>query len=296
MAVIAASCLTLEYGVSGAAVARTRGDKVLIWIQLLFMQPKGQPNSTNSIPESQVKAPFHFWSETVSLCFLPENTINIPACFMSLLATWLFLTGLATSKMIINSMTVLKILIVVLMAVIAFCYYDVHNMPPFVPAAPYGLLSIARGATKSFFGFIGYDEVCCVAGEALDPKSDIPRAIVGTIVITTGIYVITSMALTGLLLYTDINPTIGFPDAFLQRHITWAATWTAMGELITLPIVVVLCLLAQPRLNYCVAMDGILPIILTQLNEHGNLSYGIMISGILMTFIATFCPFTYLDD
>lgn len=99
-----------------------------------------------------------------------------------------------------------------------------------------------------------------------------------------------------MISYTNINPTIGFPDAFIQRHVMWAATWTALGELVTLPVVVVLCLLAQPRLNFSMAIDGLLPKIFTKVNTDGNLSYGIIISGSIMTFIATFCPFTYLDD
>lgn len=189
IAVIAASCLTLEYGISGAAVARTWGDKVIIWIQPLLIQQQ-QQIITTSTDISNSNEVYRFDSirilhEVISSWLIPGSIVNIPACFISIAATWLLLSGLATSKTVINTITLFKMIIVLSMFIIASFYYDYHNMPPYVPYAPYGIPGIVRGSTISFFGFLGYDEVCCVAGEALHPKHDIPRAIIGTIIITT---------------------------------------------------------------------------------------------------------------
>ena len=54
--------------------------------------------------------------------------------------------------------------------------------------------------------------------------------------------------------------------------------------------------MAQPRLQYAMAKDGILPAIFAQVDEHGNLINGLKISGVLMTVVATLIPFSYLDD
>lgn len=132
-AVIAAACLTLEYGVSGAAVARTWGDKVLHWLQL--SSSWGRPN----------------------------GLVNIPAFFVSSASTILLLAGVQESKRVMNFITLLKMLIVVFMVVGGFALYSPSRIRG-QPWTPSGAPGVLRGATTSFFGYLGYDEVCCVAG------------------------------------------------------------------------------------------------------------------------------------
>ena len=55
-----------------------------------------------------------------------------------------------------------------------------------------------QGATTSFFGYLGYDEVCCVAGEAIDPTRNVPKAVMMTIMGAAVLYFFASTALTGM--------------------------------------------------------------------------------------------------
>lgn len=52
--------------------------------------------------------------------------------------------------------------------------HDLHRMA-----------GVMRGATACFFGFVGYDEVCCMSAEAVDARHVVPKAVFGTIVIVT---------------------------------------------------------------------------------------------------------------
>lgn len=54
--------------------------------------------------------------------------------------------------------------------------------------------------------------------------------------------------------------------------------------------------MAQPRLNYTMAMDGVLPAVFAEVDEEGNLKAGTKIAGAIMISIATIVPFAYLDD
>lgn len=54
--------------------------------------------------------------------------------------------------------------------------------------------------------------------------------------------------------------------------------------------------LAQPRLQYAMATDGLLPKIFCEVDRKGNLVRGIVISGAICTVIALLVPFKYLDD
>lgn len=69
-----------------------------------------------------------------------------------------------------------------------------------------------------------------------------------------------------------------------------------LGELIALPFVVLITIMAQPRLQYAMSVDGILPPVFVEVDSSGNLVQGLKISGLLMTVIATLVPFRHLDD
>jgi amino acid transporter len=308
VSVVAAACITLEYAISGAAVARTWGDKVLTWIQPILSSEIKSRNGNNDSDSS--------FLGMVASWLQPGSIVNIPACLVSIGATAVLLSGRSTSKSVTNWITIFKMIIIAFMIIAGLCLYDHNNMPPaakdsvssatenevhtsstwFIRWAPYGLSGISTGATVSFFGFLGYDEVCCVAGEAINPSKDMPRAVIGTIFITTICYVLAAIAITGMIPYTDISPTIGFPDAFVQRDYHWIGTCTAIGELLTLPVVVVCCLLPQPRLTYSMALDGLLPKLFCEVDLKGSLHSGTAFAGCVMILVATFCPFTYLDD
>jgi basic amino acid/polyamine antiporter, APA family len=235
-------------------------------------------------------------SDTSTQAWLqPNAAINVPAFVVSVASTALLLSGVQESKRIVNWITAFKMVIVLCMIVGGFLLYrfDLRQQQPF---APFGVAGVLRGATTSFFGYLGYDEICCVAGEARHPVRDLPRAVLGTLATVTVCYILAAVALTGMLPYTEISPTAGFPDAFRTRGWEVAAQVTAAGEVLTLPVVVLISLMAQPRLTLSMAVDGLLPKIFAKVDAGGNLTGGTMVAGTAMTIIATFVPFTYLDD
>ncbi|GKY97390.1 hypothetical protein MPSEU_000697500 [Mayamaea pseudoterrestris] len=274
-AVLAAACLTLEYAVSGAAVARSWGDKVSEFIAAMRNADVAATANEQATEEQSV------------------SIVNLPAFLVSSIATILLLAGVNESKSVTNIITAFKMSIVAFMTVGGFVLFQRQNM---TPLAPFGFQGVARGATTSFFGYLGFDEVCCVASEALHPERDMPRAVIGTLVIVTCCYIVASVALTGMLPYDEISATSGFPAAFYARGVSWAGTFTAIGEIVTLPVVVIISLMAQPRLLSSMAQDGLLPPMLGKTDDKGNLFGATAVAGVFMTLLATFVPFTYLND
>ncbi len=55
-----------------------------------------------------------------------------------------------------------------------------------------------------------------------------------------------------------------------------------LGELAVLPIVVLVTIMAQPRLCYAMSVDGLLPKRFTEMDSSGNLREGTFIAGIVM--------------
>jgi len=148
-------------------------------------------------------------------------------------------------KVTINFFTILKMMIVLFMIVGGWSLFNSKNLDDFTP---YGFDGIMRGATSAFFGYLGYDEVCCLAAEAKNPHKLLPQAVMGTIFGVTVLYCLAAAALVGMQDYDDIDKDSGFSQAFKHNGWEWANQIVAVGEIVTLPLVVLISFLAQPRL------------------------------------------------
>ena len=268
-AVLVAACLSLEYGISASAVARSWGDKCMEWLNMNL---------------------------DIDVASFDENAFNPLATLVAAASVGLLMGGVKESKSVTNFFTMAKVVLVVFMTVVGLALIKPkENLVPFIPPQ-FGLVGIFRGATSSFFGYIGFDEVCCVAGEAINPQRNMPLSIVISLSIVTTLYIIAALALTGMQPYGDISDVSGFPLAFQSRGHEWAAQISAFGEVFTLPIVVLISLMAQPRLQYALAKDGLLPQIFARVDNDGNIWHGTVISGIVIVLIASFVPFEHLND
>jgi len=265
-AFITAFMLTLEFLLSGSAVARSWGDKVVEWLRV----------------ELSV-------SEEYLSILQPGYGINPMACLVSIVTTLLVLWGVKESKLVTDFFTWIKVFLVIFMTVGGFILFNPANMTPLVPPE-FGAAGILRGSISSFFGYLGFDAVCCVAGEAINPERNLPLSIMITLMIVTFLYIAAAISLVGMQYYTDISPESGFPEAFKSNNVEWAAQLTAAGEVATLPVVVLISIIIQPRLQFAMANDGLIP------EWFGEIKNGAIFAGVLMTLFATFVPFSYLDD
>lgn len=271
-AVLAAVCLSLEYLASAAAVARSWGDKCVEWMQEEF----GDRHWIHDILGT-------------------HGTFSPLALVISSSVVVLLLNGVKESKQATNFFTGLKVGVVALMVAVGLFHIQPSNWRPFIPAE-FGVAGMVRGASGTFFGYIGYDQVSCIAGEAINPKKNLPIAIMSTLVLVSCIYMLATLVLTGMQPYQDISTVSGFPIALYSVGARVAGQITAFGEILTLPIVVLIGALAQPRLQFAMAEDGLLPPFFRKLDHKGNLWNGTLFSGIWLIIIATFVPFQHLND
>lgn len=270
-AVLAATCLTLEYVMAASAVSRSWADKVALYVSDEMHQGH--------------------WVHK----YLDLDPISPLAFVISLASTLLLMNGVKESKAVTNFFTFTKCTIVAFMVIAGFFFVDPTNYTPFIPPS-YGIAGVLRGSTATFFGYLGYDEVCCLAGEAINPKRNLPLAIMITLGSVTVLYIIATFSLTGMQRYDEISSVSGFPAAFQSVGAAWAAQISAWGELITLPVVVPLTIIGQPRLQFALAQDGLLPAFFADVDAGGNLYKGTCVAGAMMVIVATCIPFDHLND
>jgi APA family basic amino acid/polyamine antiporter len=200
--------------------------------------------------------------------------------------TVLLVLGTKLSARVGNVFTLIKIGVVLFVIVVGFTYVKFENYSPFVPAAEptaggaadvlkqsffgfltgaapaqYGTLGVFAGAALVFFAFIGFDVVATSAEEVKNPQKTLPRGIFGGLAVVTLLYILVSLALTGMVSYTDLaaaeNPTL--TTAFEAVGNTTAAKVIAFGSLVGLTTVIMVLLMGLSRVVLAMSRDGLLP-------------------------------------
>src|SRR5215210_6221709 len=197
------------------------------------------------------------WNRTGSL-------FNLPAMLIVALASTILVIGIKESAKVNNFIVVLKIVVVLLFILFGIQYIHPENWKPFIPPntgqfGEFGWSGIFRGAGLIFFAYIGFDVVSTAAQEAKNPQKDMPKGILGSLVICTALYVVVSLTLTGLVRYDTLN--VPHPVAYALEQIpqlSWLRPFITLGAVLGLGSVVLVMLLGQSRVFYSMSRDGLL--------------------------------------
>jgi APA family basic amino acid/polyamine antiporter len=144
---------------------------------------------------------------------------------------------------------------------------DTDNWVPFIPErvidangeGHYGWSGVVTAATIVFFAYIGFDAVSTQAGEAINPKKDVPFAIIASLVICTILYILVSLVLTGMVKYDQLDLRAPVASAFEGVGFTWATYLIVIAATAGLTSVMLVMMLGQTRIFLGMAKDGLLP-------------------------------------
>ena len=181
---------------------------------------------------------------------------NIPAFFINILITLLVYVGIKETKRFANSMVIFKILVIIMVIIIGFFYVTPANWTPF---APNGFSGVMKGVSSVFFAYIGFDAISTTAEECKDPKRDLPRGMLWCLVLSTGLYVLISLVLTGMVKYTELNNEAFIANAFTKLGLNWIGGVIAFSALIATASVLLVFQIGQPRIWMSMSRDGLLP-------------------------------------
>ena len=78
------------------------------------------------------------------------------------------------------------------------------------------------GAGVVFFAYIGFDAVTTSAEECKNPQRDLPIGIIGSLVISTVLYIGVSIVLVGMVPYDTIDRDAPISAAFGAVGLKWA--------------------------------------------------------------------------
>ncbi|MEP6731310.1 MAG: amino acid permease [bacterium] len=250
--------LILEYAVGNVAVAISWGDYFKSLTGGLFTLPiwltTGYRTALLS-PDPQVHGLIQSAPHVAGIPIL----FNVPAFAIVMLITWLLLLGVRESTRANNLMVIVKLLALALFIGVGVTKINTANYHPF---APNGFTGIHHGAAIVFFAYIGFDAISTAAEETKNPQRNLPIGILGGLAICTVIYIIVGAVLTGMVRYTELNPSVhADPLAYaLVRTGMQGASWLlSFGAVFSMTAVLLVFQYGQPRIFFSMARDGLLP-------------------------------------
>ena len=182
--------------------------------------------------------------------------INLPGIAIVALITWVLVIGIRESAWVNNAMVVLKLAVLALFVGVGALYIDPRNYTPF---APNGWRGIHQGAAIVFFAYIGFDAVSTAAEETKDPQRNVPRGILGSLLVCTLIYAVVGVVATGLVPYQQLKGSDPLARAFEVAGIGWGQAIISFGAIVSMTAVLLVFQLGQPRIFFSMSRDGLLP-------------------------------------
>lgn len=225
-------------------------------------------------------------------CSGTPGVFDLPAFIVVGLVTLLLLRPVQESARLNIVLVVLKVGVLAIFLAVALPNVRAENLSPF---APFGATGILTGAALIFFSFIGFDAVSTAAEETKNPQRDMPRGILGSLLVCTLIYLAVALALTGVVKYTELaerDPLAVALNAVGQENL--ALVMNVGGIIATLSVLLVFQL-GTSRIFLNFARDGMIPSALVKIHPKFRTPTRITIAvGTLVAFGAAVMPISTL--
>lgn len=181
-------CLTLEYVVALSAIS-------VGWSAYV----------TNVLPLVGLRLPAALTTDVFS-----GGTVNLPAVLIIFIMALLQMKGSKESARLNNILVTIKLAVIIAFVLLVVGRIDPSNYIPFLP---YGWSGVCSGAAVVFFAYLGFDAVANSAEEVKDPQRNMPKGLLGSLVIATILYIVVTLMLTGVtkyISYTGVAAPVAF--------------------------------------------------------------------------------------
>lgn len=245
---------------------------------------------------------------------------DLLAALLVLGLTAILVVGMKLSARVTSVVVAIKVAVVLVVIIAGAFFVQGSNYEPFVPPeqpvpaggtlnapliqllfgwAPsnFGVMGIFTAASVVFFAFIGFDVVATAAEETRNPQRDVPRGILGSLVICTTLYVAVAIVVTGMQKYSELSVNAPLADAFKATGHPWFAGLISFGAAVGLTTVCMILLLGQTRVFFAMSRDGLLPRFFSRTHPRFRTPYRpTILLGVVIAVVAGFTSLSELAE
>lgn len=211
--------------------------------------------------------------------------INLPAFVIVALISMLAYIGIQESKRTANTMVMIKIVVLVLVAVVGFWFiFSNGTTANWTPFLPNGMGGVLKGVSAVFFAYIGFDAISTTAEECANPQRDLPKGMIYSLIICTVIYIVTALVITGLVNYSEFA-NVADPLAFVFERINMQkfGFFISVSAVVAATSVLLIFQIGQPRIWMAMSRDGLLPKSFGKVNKkYQTPGFSTIVAGILV--------------
>lgn len=214
-----------------------------------------------------------------------DSTVNLGAVLIVVIIGTIATIGIRESKLITNALVVVKVSVCVFVIAVGIFFVKAQYLTPYIPPSQpldphkqtsglqqplwqwitgvdptaFGITGVLVAAAVVFFAYSGFEAVANLGEETKNPAKDMPRGLLGTLVICTVLYVLVCFVLTGMVNYTDLSEGAPISDAFSQVGLGWAGVLIDIAAIAGLTSVILVDIVAMGRIGFALCRDGLLP-------------------------------------
>jgi APA family basic amino acid/polyamine antiporter len=276
--------LVLEYGLAAATVAVGWSSYA---VSLLHDFGIHVPPELSAAPGVAVRE----GSQIVA-----HGVVNVPAILAIVAVTALLVLGIQESATANNIVVVIKLSVVIAFICVGAFFVDTANWSPLIPEqippppegaergwladtgralrdvltgqsnSRYGVGGLLTAAATIFFAYLGFEAVSTAGAEARNPSHDMPIGIIGSLLICTLLYILTSAVLVGIVPYAELDNPAPIAMAVNRIGLPWFAVVVKIGAIAGISSVMLVLLYGQTRIFYTMARDGLLPAVFARVH------------------------------
>lgn len=226
--------------------------------------------------------------------FGETSTVNVGAIGIVLVLGVIAARGITEARWVTNALVVIKVAICVFIVVLGAFFVKAKNWIPFIPPSQpvegdnsilkeplwqvvsgahpsaFGVAGILTATAVVFFAYSGFEVVANMGEETKEPSRDMPRGILGTLVICTVLYMLVCLVVTGMQHYSKLDEGAPLAVAFNSVGQGWAGVIISIAAICGLTSVTLIDIVAMGRIGFAMSRDGLLPDRIGRVNPKTN--------------------------
>ncbi len=131
----------------------------------------------------------------------------------------------------------------------------------------------------------------------MNPQRDMPIGIMGSLIVATVLYIAVAAIMTGVVPYEKLG--VADPVALVLNALKmpWASAMVSVGALAGITSVLLVLLLAQPRILFAMSRDGLLPPVLSRVHPRFRTPYlTTIVTGLIVALASALPPINVVAE